>query len=218
MRYRHGKKLDLDDPFVMEIPQGADVQVNWSDIFGFNGSLYVEVGCGRDEFILRIASENPHVRCVAIDVHSQPLEKLRSKMRESLLTNVRLIRGDAMQILENLFRENEVNKFFVNFPDPWPKNRHLKRRLLSPVFFKLMLSRLSENAKIEIQTDHYEYLKWIIDYVQKVHGLNYVDQDPYYLVKDLPEIEEYETVYEQKFKDIGKQILLLNLVRGNSEK
>ncbi|WP_372433626.1 tRNA (guanosine(46)-N7)-methyltransferase TrmB [Hoyosella rhizosphaerae] len=129
--------------------------------FGRRAPLVVEIGCGTGTATAEMAMAEPNVNLIAIDVYKPGLAKLLQLIEQNNITNIRVIRGDAVAILENMLAPGSVDGFRVFFPDPWPKTRHHKRRLLKPEMFTLMATRLRPRGVVHVATDHAEYAQYI---------------------------------------------------------
>ena len=107
----------------------------WHEIFGNNNPLHIEIGMGKGKFIHTMAKEHPEINYVGIEKYSSVLLRAIQKMEEEELSNLKFIRMDAEDIIK-VFGKGEVDKIYLNFSDPWPKDRHAKRRLPSRQFLE----------------------------------------------------------------------------------
>ena len=119
------------DAFVFSKDQeiGEEKKGKWSEIFGRQAPLHVELGTGKGDFISQLAERNPDINYIGIEAQQDVLYSAAKKIAEKGLGNVRLLVFDINHI-EDIFAEGEVDRFYVNFCDPWPKKRHAKRREL----------------------------------------------------------------------------------------
>jgi tRNA (guanine-N7-)-methyltransferase len=115
----------------------------WNELFGNDNPIRIEVGMGKGRFIMQLAAENPDVNYVGIEKYSSVLIRALEKQEEAKLSNIIFIRMDAEEIAD-VFGAGEVDRIYLNFSDPWPKDRHAKRRLTSRQF----LARYNEILKI----------------------------------------------------------------------
>jgi tRNA (guanine-N7-)-methyltransferase len=118
--------------------------------------LEVDVGCGRGRFLIARARRHPGTNFLGIDQFLLRLRKIDRKAVQENLTNVRLIKGNALPMLGRL-PEGSISACYVFFPDPWPKRRHHRRRLVSRAFADLMIAKLSPRGRLHLCTDHPEY-------------------------------------------------------------
>lgn len=119
----------------------------WKEVFGNENPIHIEIGMGKGRFIMGMAGQHPEVNFIGIEKYSSVLLRAIQKMEEEELPNVRFIRMDAEDIC-NVFDKGEVSRIYLNFSDPWPKDRHAKRRLPSRQF----LARYDEILK---RTEHW---------------------------------------------------------------
>jgi len=138
---------------------GLDPAVNhdFAAIFGRHAPLLVEIGFGNGESLARMASENPDRDYIGIEVHRPGVGHLMMKLAESGLTNVRIFCHDAIDILEQRIADQSLSGIHLFFPDPWPKKRHHKRRIVRPSFVKLIVRKLKPGGYFHAATDWQNY-------------------------------------------------------------
>ncbi|HJA92912.1 MAG TPA: tRNA (guanosine(46)-N7)-methyltransferase TrmB [Candidatus Eisenbergiella merdipullorum] len=137
--------------FVIHDPQ--EHAGNWAEVFGRTAPLHIEIGMGKGRFLMEMAALHPDIDYVGIEKYSSVLIRAVQKMEEKELSNVRFIRMDAEEITE-VFGAGEVDRIYLNFSDPWPKDRHAKRRLPSRQFLARYEKILKPEGKIEFKTDN----------------------------------------------------------------
>lgn len=125
----------------------------WQEFFGNENPLHVEVGMGKGQFIMELARRNPRINYIGIEKFSSVLLRAIQKQEELELENLKFIRMDAEEI-EEVFAQDEVGKIYLNFSDPWPKDRHHKRRLTSREFLGRYQSFLHSDGSVEFKTDN----------------------------------------------------------------
>ncbi len=130
----------------------------WDEEFGAAGPLLLEVGFGDGRFTERVARGRPEARFVGLEVSSGSLQRALRRIKRSGLPNVRLAKVGAEFALRQLFAAESLEAIVVNFPDPWPKERHTERRLLKRSFFELAATRLADGGEVRLATDHPGYL------------------------------------------------------------
>ena len=126
---------------------------HWHEVFGRKAPLHVELGTGKGRFISQLAEENPQINYIGIEAQQDVLYYAAQKVREKGLTNVRLLVFDINLIL-NIFAPGEVDRFYINFCDPWPKERHAKRRLTHANFLDKYRILLPAGGEIFFKTDN----------------------------------------------------------------
>jgi tRNA (guanine-N7-)-methyltransferase len=126
-------------------------------IFGRAAPIVVEIGSGMGETTAQIAAEHPESDFIAIEVHGPGVGSLLKKIDAQALKNLRVIRHDAMEVLEKMIPDGALAGIHLFFPDPWPKKRHHKRRLVQPPFAALAARKLSPGGYFHAATDWPEY-------------------------------------------------------------
>lgn len=127
----------------------------WRDIFGNGNPIHVEIGMGKGKFIHTKAKENPGVNYVGIEKYSSVLVRAIGKMEREELGNLKFLRMDAEDVTK-VFGVGEVDRIYLNFSDPWPKDRHAKRRLPSKEFLARYAVILKQGGRLEFKTDNRE--------------------------------------------------------------
>jgi len=181
-------------------------QLDWpldrQALFGFDGPLDVEIGFGNGGFLADLAASSPERQFVGIERSLGSLQRLFSRLRAQDIRNVRVIQADASFAFDRLFAPGGVSRLFVNFPDPWPKERHHPRRLIQPAFVDLVSRRLCADGELMIGTDHADYAAWIIEVLESQDAL--VSKHDKTFVSEIP--GRKPTKYEKKAREIGSRI------------
>ena len=146
-----GRQADLDE------------RLDTDSWFGRRAPLILEIGCGTGTSTLAMAQDEPDLDVVAVEVYRRGLAQLLSGIDREGVTNIRLIRGDGTDVLEHLLGSGSLTGIRVFFPDPWPKARHHKRRLLQPPTVALMADRLRPGGVLHAATDHAGYAEQIAE-------------------------------------------------------
>jgi tRNA (guanine-N7-)-methyltransferase len=166
-------------------------------LFGRTAPLVVEVGSGMGEATAAMAGADPDRDVLAVDVHVQGLGRLLRRVEDEGLSNVRVAEGDAVVLLRDMLPSGSVDEVRVYFPDPWPKARHVKRRLVSPAFADLVASRLRPGGLLHVATD------WA-PYAEQVRTV-LVGHPAYTVVREGPRPEHRPvTRFEQRGLDAGR--------------
>lgn len=137
--------------YVIDTPE--EHQGRFAELFGNDNPIHIEVGMGKGRFITDMALKNPDINYIGIEKFSSVLVRAIEKREQLDINNLLFIRMDA-EDLEKVFAPNEVQKIYLNFSDPWPKDRHAKRRLTSRQFFGRYDTVLAEGGSIEFKTDN----------------------------------------------------------------
>jgi tRNA (guanine-N7-)-methyltransferase len=145
--------------------------VDLASAFGRAAPVIAEVGFGMGETTARIAAANPGTNYLAIEVHAPGVGSLLRQVEEAGLANVRIVQHDAVEVLREMVPPGSLAAIHVFFPDPWPKKRHHKRRLLQPDFAALAASRLVPGGVLHVATDWQEYAEHVLAVLSATAGL-----------------------------------------------
>ena len=142
----------------------APQALNLGNVFGRQGSRKIlEIGFGMGETTAHIAEQHLEWDILGIEVHTPGVGSLLKQVSERELTNVRVIQYDAVEVLKNMIPDASLDGVHIFFPDPWPKKRHHKRRLIQPEFVKLLSHKLKPAGYLHAATDWQEYAEWILE-------------------------------------------------------
>jgi tRNA (guanine-N7-)-methyltransferase len=169
-------------------PEPLDTQA-W---FGRDAPLVLEIGCGTGTSTLAMAQSEPDVDVIAIEVYRRGLAQLLSGIDREGVTNIRLIRGDAVDVLDHLIVPGSLSGVRVFFPDPWPKARHHKRRLLQPETVAAIADRLRPGGVLHVATDHAGYAEQIGEVGDAEPLLTRLDADAPAPISVLRPVTKYE--------------------------
>lgn len=173
---------------------------NWNKLFGNNNPIHIEIGMGKGKFILEHALNNPNINYIGIEMYDSVILRAVEKTNELELNNLYLIRMDA-RLIEEIF-DKEIELIYLNFSDPWPKDRHAKRRLTSPRFLERYDKIFKKECKIIMKTDNLPLFEYSVESL-KEYGYN-ID----FLTNDLHKTKNniITTEYEDKFTSKGIKI------------
>ena len=176
----------------------------WNEEFGNNNPIRIEIGMGKGRFITQLALENPDINYVGIEKYSSVLIRAIEKCQDIEVPNLRFIRMEAEYICD-VFNKEEVDRIYLNFSDPWPKDRHAKRRLTSKQFFERYDNILKKDGVVEFKTDNDLLFQFSLEQVPEA-GWNLVAQT-WYLHNDSEMVKgNVMTEYESKFSQMGNPI------------
>src|SRR5450756_888223 len=144
------------------IPYAAQ-PIDLDRVFGRRAPKILEIGFGMGETTATIATQHPECDYLGIEVHTPGVGSLLKTIAEHNLTNVRIIQHDAVEVLCDMIAPATFDAVHIFFPDPWPKKRHHKRRLLQPEFIGLLVERMKAGAYLHVATDWQDYAEQILD-------------------------------------------------------
>ena len=205
MRLRNitgSREVIADSIYVVQEPQ--EKKGRWKEVFGNDRPVQIEIGMGKGKFLLTLAKENPDINYIGIEKYSSVLLRAIQKMEEDELANLKFIRMDAEEITD-VFATGEVDRIYLNFSDPWPKDRHAKRWLPSRQFLKRYDEILKKDGRIEFKTDNRDLFDFAVEELPEAGFCAEV------LTYDLHADEKLMegnimTEYEEKFSAAGNPI------------
>ena len=198
------------DASAFTIQEPKEFRGSWgAEVFGNDHPIHLEVGMGKGRFMMDLAAEHPEINYVGIEMYSSVLLRAiqKAESREKPLTNIRFLRLDARELPE-VFDEGEVGRIYLNFSDPWPKDRHAKRRLTSRQFLERYEKILAEGGTVQFKTDNQDLFSFSLE-EQEAKGWKLLA-----CTRDLhhdPELNRGNimTEYEERFSSMGNPICKL---------
>lgn len=165
-----------------------------NEIFNNNNPCNLEIGIGNGEFIVNYASLTPNVNWIGVEVFKKIFKNAEKRANKIDTDNIKIFQFDAALIIR-LIEDNSLDNVYVNFPDPWPKKKHKRRRLLKPDFIQLIVKKLKKDGLMQIATDHEDYAMEIEENLKEVRGIESIYSSSY-----VRELEDYfPTKYYRKF-------------------
>ena len=207
MRLRNvpgARETIIENKFSIQQPE--QMKGKWAEVFQNDHPIHIEVGMGKGQFIIEMARRNPELNYIGIEKYSSVLVRAVEKLEDFEQDNLRLIRMDAENI-EEVFDKDEVDRIYLNFSDPWPKDRHAKRRLTSTRFLERYDNILTPEGRVMFKTDNKDLFDFSLEQVEEAGWIleNYT--------YDLHHSEYNEgnvmTEYEEKFSAKGNPICRL---------
>lgn len=153
-------KFAEDDPCFLDVDERPD----WQSQFGNRQPVKLEIGFGMGDFLIEMAVREPYSNFVGIDFSQDGIRKLLARINDLQLKNIRVVYGDVREKIPLLFQEGELEAVFINFPDPWPRKRHFKRRLIKPGLVNLIAQKLAPEGRVYLATDSEPYALEILEY------------------------------------------------------
>lgn len=185
----------------------SEYKGKWNKLFNNSNPIYIEIGMGKGKFIIKNAIENPNINYIGIEMYDSVILRAVEKTNDLELNNLYLIRMDA-RLINDIFNK-EIDLIYLNFSDPWPKERHGKRRLTSPIFLERYDSIFKNSKHIIMKTDNKDLFNYSVESL-KEYGYN-INDISYDLHKDKNNI--ITTEYEDKFTNMGIKINYLDATK-----
>jgi len=195
--------LEFSD-FVYATPESIEtiVKGEWDNVFTRKAPLHVELGTGKGRFITQMALRHPEINFIGIEAQQDVLYFAALKVRELGLKNVKLLVFDINHI-EDIFAEGEVDRFFINFCDPWPKARHAKRRLTYVSFLEKYRSLLTAEGELFFKTDN----RPLFDFsLEQFEAAKLTVKNLSFDLHNSGMEDNIMTEYETKFSGLGEKI------------
>ncbi len=185
--------------------------------FGRIAPTIVEIGFGMGVATAAIAASNPGNNYLGIEVHSPGVGKLLWEIDRQGLENIRIVEHDAVEVLERMVKDGSVSAFHVFFPDPWPKKRHHKRRLMTRPFTDLLAKKLAPGGYLYMVTDWVDYAEWAMTELSATGGLRnaYASREGGYAA---PQQWRPETKFERKGLDKNHEVRELYFMRDSGSR
>lgn len=161
----------------------------------------LEIGPGRGDFLFHLAAENPDKKVLAIERGKLRFAKLTERLQRLGLKNVTLVEGDARIPLVKDLQNSILKKIYVLFPDPWPRNRHRHKRLLTRDFVNSLCEKLPPGGEFTLATDVEDYARWVMSHFEKIPFMTDV-QGRDTTLAPLPDL--IPTFFETKWRDLGR--------------
>lgn len=190
------------------IQNPTELRDKWNEFLGNSNPIHIEVGMGKGRFIMDLAALNPDINYIGIERYTSVLLRAVQKMEENPLPNVHFLCIDAATLPE-IFGKGEVERIYLNFSDPWPKDRHARRRLTSHEFLDRYDQFLSTDGRIEFKTDNQDLFTFSLQEIEE-SDVWHLDASTRDLHNDaILNESNVMTEYEEKFSSLGNPICKL---------
>lgn len=195
------------------IKKETEYRGKWRTVFGNGNPVHIEIGMGKGQFIMTLAEANPDINYIGIEKYSSVLVRAIEKQEEKNLPNLYFIRMDAEKLTE-VFGEGEIDRIYLNFSDPWPKDRHAKRRLTSAQFLERYERVLQKEGCVIFKTDNRDLFDFslreageaphwkLLNYTFDLHHSEYAEGNV---------MTEYETRFVEKGNAICRMELMQDI-------
>jgi len=194
--------IEINSPLFLRC-ENLEQPPAWQNIFGQGNPIALEIGCGIGDFVTKTALDRPDQNFIAIDYYNKGCDSTCRRLERHGVTNVRVLRVEAREFIAEYITENSLSALYINCPDPWPKKRHRKRRLVNSEFMDFMRCYLALGADFFFATDFEDYGLDVAEFMSRQQGYTNV------LSPDLSryDLEGYHrSKYMIKFMSEGKQI------------
>lgn len=202
LRNKAGASEELLQHPTIIIQNAESRKGNWQEVFGNNNPIHIEVGTGKGKFLTGMSELHPDINYIGVEKYDSVIISALERIQEAGMPNFKLLNEDVIN-LTSYFEQGELDQVYINFTDPWPKNRHEKRRLTHERFLRMYEQVMKKNGEIHFKTDNQALFEYSLHSFSK-YGmiLNNVSLD---LHKS--EIEgNIMTEYEEKFSKKGMRI------------
>ena len=200
-----GEVID-NSPYCIKEP--VELRGKWHEFLGNDNPIHIEVGMGKGRFLMDLAALNTNINYIGIERYTSVLLRAVQKMQETELANVHFLCIDAAT-LPDIFDKNEVDRIYLNFSDPWPKDRHARRRLTSSEFLARYDSFLAPSGHIEFKTDNQDLFTFSLEEIE-CSDVWHLDASTRDLHNDpVMSRGNIMTEYEEKFSGMGNPICKL---------
>ncbi len=189
----------------------SDKTIDFAKEFGREGEVILEIGFGMGQSLAQMGIDNPATNYLGIEVHQPGVGRLMNQLESDEITNVRVLNNDAVKVLNHHIDDHSLTGVQIFFPDPWPKKKHNKRRIIQLEFIKYIINKLTVDGFIHVATDWAPYAEHIIDVLNQTPGLKNAEGSALHrrLIKKRP-----DTRFENRGLKLGHEICDVVYVRA----
>jgi tRNA (guanine-N7-)-methyltransferase len=204
------------DPMLLPASEAHKHRGAWAELFGREAPMHLEIGCGNGFFLTELARRHPDWNVVAIELRFKRTVLSMRKAREAGLNNVAVLRYHAA-FLDDLFTPGSLSGVWLNHPDPWPKDRHSKHRLIAPWFIADLDRYLTPDGTFRLKTDHHEHVQRLDELLSEEGApLGITGRCDDVNALPVPWEDEIETNYQRKFREKGLPVYAVHAARTGS--
>lgn len=189
--------LDISDYYI---------PLNLTEVFGNDQELVLEIGFGDGDFLIEMADRHPEKNFLGIEIKTKRFKIAVNASEHEANNNLKFLHMNAVIAVKELFKEDTFSLVYINFPDPWPKDRHHKHRIVNPDFLQTLSKIMKNDAVLEIASDHKDYISHCFEVFKDISFFKSEYAPPGYL-HNLP--NRPHTKYEKGFRKEGKEIFYL---------
>ena len=179
----------------VEIPFKSGI-IDLSARFKESGPLHLEIGFGNGEYTAALAGALPEHRIIGCEIFLNGIATLLKYIEENKLQNIRIVHGSALMAMEEIFADEVFDYIHINHPDPWPKKRHAKRRIIQSHTVELLLRKLKKGGEVWLSTDAEAYYEWMKESFLTCYDFESIPVDQRFVDEIMP--HKVKTRYEMK--------------------
>ena len=179
-------------------------QVRWDRLFDTQRPVEIEIGCGKGRFLINSAMAYPGINYIGIERALRYFRIMKERVVRRELTNIRLLRDDAVYFVERYIPDRAVSAYHIYFPDPWPKKRHRKRRLFNARFLEEIERTLAGGGTLDFATDYVEYYEEIMALLETSNRLTALEEIPERVRELGSDLTNFETKYTAEGRAIHR--------------
>ena len=210
-----------ENQFLVQIPRESprklaiDAPVNWSEVFGNEAPLRAEIGFGKSEFLIDVAEREPDFNYIGFEYSTKRVGAFLRKLGRRGIDNVRVLNVNALHVLPQVFGPGSLKRIYVLFPDPWPKKRHAKHRLVQDKNIELFSSLLEDGGGLSLRTDAPHYASQMLETVDASRMFRNLSGGGQFALRPRDAIQ---TLYQVKFVRAGRSIFYLEYEKSDERR
>jgi tRNA (guanine-N7-)-methyltransferase len=189
------------------------IPLEMQDVLNNTNELALEIGFGDGDFLIQMAKETPHLNYVGIEIKRSRFRSAVNNLLKRKINNVKLLNMDAMIALDEVFKPGTFIEVYINFPDPWPKDRHKKHRIINNLFLDKLSKIMKPGGLLEIASDHREYVEHMLTVFNENSRFKNMFQSPGYTNRLT---RRPLTKYEIEYRMEGREIFYLIYANQNN--
>ncbi len=195
---------------LIDVSVAAQTTIDIHSYFGNNQPIWLEIGFGAGEHLLHMAQQYPNINFIGAEPFYNGVAKLLNAMQRHSVNNIRIVPDDVRPLLASLPADT-LSRIYILFPDPWPKARHHKRRLINNQLLDMIANILHSQGQLRIATDHYDYSAWIMEHILPRQEFVWCANN--YQDWQIPPDDWAQTRYERKAIQAGRYPVYLQFIR-----
>ncbi len=183
-----------------------DPASRWYHAFGARHPLRIEIGVGNSDFLIEVALRESGFNYLGFEYSRKRVVKFLKRVQKREVRNIRILRANAAPVLALLVKPESVDRFYINFPDPWPKRRHAKHRLIQPAMMETLARLLVPGGGLSLRSDSTAYAGQMLSVLEAIPGLVNLSEKGSYTTSPR---DDFPTPYEVKYRKEGRTIFYL---------